>query len=341
VKKLILSLCLMLPATLAHAVDGVVEINQAAALAGGISEDPQGACADVPGFPITLCTPGSYVLTDHLVVSSDTNAIELLTDDVHLDLNGFVIAGPSSCGLSACPGGSAGGIVRQFIPPSSLGGHRVTVSNGTIRGFGANCVLLERDAHVENLLTSDCGARGINVGGRSVVMRNRVFSVGLEGIRMRGDGSLYAHNTVNDASLRAGEDLVAIDGGTATAGNVCGDDSCGAAGRRPEYYLTRTLHDGSEPADPGVCDPGFHFATSSEIANPSTLEYDPTRGETADDSGFGGPTGIRGWVRSGTDSNTSDNCINWGSSSDTGFVFGFLARLGEPNEIANENDANP
>src|SRR5438046_162421 len=40
-----------------YASDGVVEINQARALAGGVTR------GDAPGFPVTISQPGSYRLT--------------------------------------------------------------------------------------------------------------------------------------------------------------------------------------------------------------------------------------------------------------------------------------
>jgi len=49
------------------AVDGVIEINQARALAGGPGDEP--------GFPVTIYASGSYRLTSNLSVGSDTDAI--------------------------------------------------------------------------------------------------------------------------------------------------------------------------------------------------------------------------------------------------------------------------
>ena len=53
---------MLLAASAAHAVDGTIEINQASALAGGISS------SDTAGFPVTLDSPGSYRLTSNLIV---------------------------------------------------------------------------------------------------------------------------------------------------------------------------------------------------------------------------------------------------------------------------------
>ena len=82
-----------LPAATAFAADGVVEINQARAVAGGVT------VFDNPGFPVTLGRPGSYMLTGNLVIDdADTTAIEIITSNVNLDLNGFTIDGPVDCG---------------------------------------------------------------------------------------------------------------------------------------------------------------------------------------------------------------------------------------------------
>ena len=58
----------MLPGQ-ALAVDGVIEINQARALAGGVT------AGDSAGFPVTLSASGSYRLTGNLTVPSSTSGI--------------------------------------------------------------------------------------------------------------------------------------------------------------------------------------------------------------------------------------------------------------------------
>ena len=55
----------------ALAADGVDEINQTSALAGGITP------GDAAGFPITLTEPGSYVLTSNLSVPAGTSGIDV------------------------------------------------------------------------------------------------------------------------------------------------------------------------------------------------------------------------------------------------------------------------
>ena len=106
----------------ALAVDGVIEINQARAVAGGVTT------GDTAGFPVSINASGSYRLTSDLQVPTSTaSGITISADDVTLDLNGFKILGPGTLG--------ADGV---FID----GHQNVEVRNGTIRGFSRNGVFV-------------------------------------------------------------------------------------------------------------------------------------------------------------------------------------------------------
>src|SRR5438093_8400021 len=84
-----------------YALDGVVLINQNAALAGNVTP------GDTPGFPVTISVTGSYKLSGNLTVpDANTTAILINADDVTIDLNGFSIIGPTVCGELSCPTGS-------------------------------------------------------------------------------------------------------------------------------------------------------------------------------------------------------------------------------------------
>ncbi len=93
----------------AAAVDGVLEINQTAALVGGITP------ADAPGFPVTLAEPGHYRLTGPLVTDANTDAVLILGAGVTLDLNGFSIScdGIFDRACSQAAGGSARASTRR------------------------------------------------------------------------------------------------------------------------------------------------------------------------------------------------------------------------------------
>src|SRR5436190_22647803 len=128
-----------------YAVDGVVLINQSAALAGNVTP------GDAPGFPITISLSGSYRLSGNLTVSDpNTDAIDITADDVTIDLNGFSIIGPTVCKLqtgpppiTCSPAGSGTGILT--------GNSNITVLNGKIRGMGTGLNLAGDAARVEKV----------------------------------------------------------------------------------------------------------------------------------------------------------------------------------------------
>lgn len=113
----------------AWAADGVIEINQVRALAGGVTENDQ------PGYPVTIDEPGSYLLTGDLSVGDpSTHAVLISAPSVDLDLNGFAIAGPNQC---------SGEQNSIQCSQAYAGGHgvaiyagEVTVRNGSIHGAG-------------------------------------------------------------------------------------------------------------------------------------------------------------------------------------------------------------
>ena len=158
----------------AHAVDGVIEINQSKALAGGVT------ASDTPGFPVTLATGESYVLTSNLNAAGAPAATALLAaDDVTIDLNGFEIVGPHVCtgqgsGIS-CPNvGSGDGI--GGLPTN------VAVKNGTVRGFGRGIWVTSR-SRIEQVNVRENRLAGISMGGRGHIVRDCVVERnGAEGI---------------------------------------------------------------------------------------------------------------------------------------------------------------
>ena len=94
-----------------------------------------------------------------------------------------------------------------------------------------------------------------------------------------------------------------------------------------QYYLTKdsTIDgaeaDGSDDFGAGVCAFGYHFASIWEIIDPSNLQYNVNQGCTRSDSGMGPPSGVKGWIRTGDDSNSDPatlnltNCDKWQTSS--------------------------
>jgi hypothetical protein len=133
----------------AHAVDGVMLIDQAKAMAGGV------APGDEPGFPVTISRGGSYRLSGNLTVSDlNAPAIRIATNaGVTLDLNGFGILG-SLCGPARCA-----------VNPPAVSGidgwTMIDISNGWIDNFPAAGVWTSGRTSLRNLRLSRngyCGA---------------------------------------------------------------------------------------------------------------------------------------------------------------------------------------
>lgn len=178
--------------SVAAASDGVIEINHASALSGGVTP------GDAPGYPVTLSQGGSYRLTGNLNSPIATGAIVIEAAMVTLDLGGFMVAStnvcsgypPSSCAVS---GGAAGIIAETFA------GFAV-VRNGGVRGMGGSCIDLRgSSSEVDQVRALGCGVDGISMlqGGASRVTRSFAGANLRQGIDVT-DGS-----TVEDSEVRA------------------------------------------------------------------------------------------------------------------------------------------
>jgi hypothetical protein len=136
----------------ARAVDGVIEINQAKAIAGGVT------ATDTPGFPVTIDTAGSYRLTGNLTTVGNVDAIAITAGSVVLDLNGFAIMGDNACfnnPVTNClhmGNGASGAGVRV----SQTG---VTVRNGAVIGHHGAGVFGNPGGASSSLVVEDVLAR--------------------------------------------------------------------------------------------------------------------------------------------------------------------------------------
>jgi hypothetical protein len=156
------------------AVDGVIEINQARALAGDVTP------GDTAGFPVTISETGSYRLTGNLTVdNADTNVIEVEASQVTIDLNGFALIGVTDCDYSssACTNTGSGNGIEAIL----TGVENVTVKNGTVSGMGSTGVELLSGGRIENVSASDNGFQGLKANKGiirdSVVMENGSFGI--------------------------------------------------------------------------------------------------------------------------------------------------------------------
>jgi hypothetical protein len=175
---------LMVGLALAGPTSAQTVINQVRALGGGVTP------GDTPGFPVTISRPGSYKLTSNLFIGNPVaNAIEIVADNVTLNLNGFMVQGPTVCTgtpLVCTPCCAGDGVVASART-------NVSVLNGTVVGMGGTGITMGAESIVENMRTLGNGGNGISVGLNSAVRRSVASRNGVHGMTINA-GSLVHGN---------------------------------------------------------------------------------------------------------------------------------------------------
>jgi parallel beta-helix repeat protein len=125
---------------------------------------PAGVDTTNPGYHFIINQPGSYYLSANLAVTK-TNGIQIIAEGVTLDLNGFQIA----------RGSGSGGDGIQI----SAAAHRISVLNGSIKGFALGINSLNptsgaRGSKLRDLDVSGCTSIAIQTGPGAVLESCRV-----------------------------------------------------------------------------------------------------------------------------------------------------------------------
>ena len=197
-------------------------------------------CTVITSLPYTISTQGIYCLKGHLGTSMTSgNAIEINTNNVVIDLNGYKIGG-----LGAGPDTWASGIYAYQR-------QNITIRNGTVRGFFWGISLDSGDlttsqGHLVEGIRADMNTfGGIGVVGRGNIIRNNQVvdtgghSVGARGIQVYGSGNRVINNnvygTVGNPGL-AGYDSIGINlwygqgsivENNRVSNSILSSDSCG------------------------------------------------------------------------------------------------------------------
>jgi hypothetical protein len=289
----LLLLLLLLLAPAAFAAEGVVEINQVRAEAGGVTP------GDAPGFPVTISEAGSYRLTSALVVPATTNGVVITAAGVSLDLNGFAIESTYLC----CVGPAGGNGILATAG-------RTTLVNGEVSGFAGRGVDVGNFSHVERVVVRNVRTDAIALGGGSLALANRVNNVGESGLQFTGSvPGLYRDNLLSNTRLLPAT-VPAVDGlAHASGGNFCDDGSCTTDGRR-RYKLSDLTATGAN-ADTR-CEAGFHMASLAELHDLGNLRW-VTDGTPDGEAPY---VGNRAWIRNGEAFLTGNaNCSVWSTAS--------------------------
>jgi len=189
----------------ALAVDGVIEINQAKAMAGGLNGS---LINDPPGFPVSITQPGSYRLTGDLTVpDGNTTAISIpVTAGVSLDLGGFAIRGPNLVNDSpACSAGGTGyGIVSDANP--------TVVRNGSVIGMGSEGIRIGGgDSRIEAVrVVHNCGAGVHCLAGGALIVESQAHRNRFQGFLL-GEATIVKDSVAYD---NMGDGISLFEGGS-------------------------------------------------------------------------------------------------------------------------------
>lgn len=272
----------------AGAIDGVVEINQAAALAGGIT------AGDAAGFPVSLDVAGSYRLTGDLTsAATNTHLVEITADGVTLDLNGFALRGPSVCtgsgaAVSCAPVGSGSGI--------SIESAHVLVQNGLVTGAaggGVNIVgiftavqvedvRVERNAlygiyhtipagpeppifggpgRVERCTAVANGGPGIDTDASALLLDNVASQNSGAGI-LAGGGGIVRGNTTSE---NGGDGIFAFDDALVLGNNSFGNGAVGLRLTAGSGYADNTVRGNTGGTVAGGVQIGVNFCNDNTV----------------------------------------------------------------------------
>ena len=174
------------------AVDGVEEINQACVSTGCFP-------GDSAGFPVSITRDGSYRLTSNLDVTGETSpenvtAVEVTTaaqSGVEIDLNGFLILGPTTCSgtpVTSCNNTGTGIGIQS-------NSNFISVRNGTIRGMGDDGIQIVTGARIDNVKIFFSGGDGFDLGSNCQIRNSSSVSNGGHGI-VAGQSCLVTGNIV-------------------------------------------------------------------------------------------------------------------------------------------------
>jgi hypothetical protein len=159
------------------------------------------ACTPITVLPAVITVQGIHCFTGNLATAMTSgNAIEIQTNNVVLDLNGFKL------------GGLAAGFFTTAIGIHALDRQNLTIKNGTIRGFLYGIALQDAGASqghvVEDLRADQHTFVGIRVVGAGVIVRNNqvvatggttAFGLDMDavGILVTGHGPRVLNNNVS------------------------------------------------------------------------------------------------------------------------------------------------
>lgn len=170
-----LRVALLAAAFATSAAYGQVNIDTAAAMAGGITP------GDAPGFPVTLSVPGSYRVTSNLTTTllAPSTLIDITGTNVSLDLNGFTVGGPYACAATGALSTGNTCTTGSDPPLIYVQGRAARIHGGFVDGgggFGIQSYFGMTDISggptIEDVIVSNHRGRGIQLSTSGNTVRN-------------------------------------------------------------------------------------------------------------------------------------------------------------------------
>ena len=197
-------------------------------------------CTAITALPAVITVQGVYCFTGDLSTAMGSGpAIDIQTNNVTLDLNGFKLGG-----LAAGPGTTALGI-------RAINRQNITIRNGTIRGFlvGINLatIISASQGHVvEDIRADQNTSLGIFVTAlNSIIRNNLVVATGgttiygtnadAAGISVHADGTRVLNNDVMDTMKQGTGTARGIEFVGGIAGGLAVNNRITVADRGIEY----------------------------------------------------------------------------------------------------------
>lgn len=208
----------------ASAAEGVIEINQARALAGGIT------AGDAPGLPVTIAASGSFRLTGDLDTAGGGAGIQVVAPARHvtIDLGGFAIVGPNVCtplavGVSCLLSGGPNAIDVDAAV-------RFSLRNGSLRGLRNGLVVVAAESvTVEEVVASHFSNTGIASTSSPTLVRRSVANLnGGRGFDLGALGRIV--DSIADHNGNNGMDAAQVSGSSASANGSNGISASFPAG---------------------------------------------------------------------------------------------------------------
>jgi hypothetical protein len=160
-------------------------------------------CIEITAVPFTITAPGAYCLKTSLSTANPSGAILVQADDVVIDLNDRILDG------------TAAGLTSRALGIQSDSRNRLTVRNGTIRGFYRGLQITggaQSEGHVvEKVVFDRINTLAVWVEGKGSIVRNNVVrstkgsdSTGTRGMQIYlADFAQVVDNEVLDTVERA------------------------------------------------------------------------------------------------------------------------------------------